>query len=195
MGFLLTNAALGVEIAAEAVILRTVSVIARKPPDVIPKAASKPTNVNKRSPTAEVAFAIGPLIGRVRSIMLSKLDAELQQFGLTGMQFAILKNVADSTADTAAELCRLMHYDTGSMTRMVDRLEEKGLVRRERSKDDRRIVSLRITGAGRTALPRLRDSAVGVIQRMLTGFSATEVNDLQGLLARMIENGQPGKGE
>ncbi|MFL6600337.1 MAG: MarR family winged helix-turn-helix transcriptional regulator [Steroidobacteraceae bacterium] len=162
---------------------------------MIPKAASKPANVNKGSPAAEVAFAIGPLIGRVRSIMLSKLDAELQQFGLTGMQFAILKNVADSTADTAAELCRLMHYDTGSMTRMVDRLEEKGLVRRERSKDDRRVVSLRITGAGRTALPRLRDSAAGVIQRMLTGFSATEVNDLQSLLARMIENGQPGNGE
>jgi hypothetical protein len=41
----------------------------------------------------------------------------------------------------------------------------------------------------------LRDSAARVIQRMLTGFSAAEVNDLQGLLGRMIENGQPGNGE
>jgi hypothetical protein len=40
----------------------------------------------------------------------------------------------------------------------------------------------------------LRDSAAGVIQRMLTGFSAAEVNDLRGLLGRMIENGQPGNG-
>src|SRR5258705_10369674 len=107
---------------------------------MILKAATKPTNVNKGSPAAEVAFALGPLIGRVRSIMLSKLDAELQPFGLTGMQFAILKNVADGTADTAADLCRLLHYDTGSMTRMVDRLEEKALMRRERSKDDRHVV-------------------------------------------------------
>jgi len=126
--------------------------------------------------------------------MLSTLDAELQPFGFTGMQFAILKNVAEGAADTAADLCRLLHYDTGSMTRLVDRLEEKSLIRRERSKDDRRVVSLRITSAGRTALPRLRDSATRVIQRMLTGFSVTEVNDLQSFLGRMIENGQPGHG-
>jgi len=158
------------------------------------KAATKPMNVNKAGPDAETAFAIGPLIGRVRTIMLSTLDAELQPFGFTGMQFAILKNVAEGAAETAADLCRLLHYDTGSMTRLVDRLEEKSLIRRERSKDDRRVVSLRITSAGRTALPRLRDSATRVIQRMLTGFSATEVNDLQSFLGRMIENGQPGHG-
>jgi DNA-binding MarR family transcriptional regulator len=162
---------------------------------MIPKPAAKLTNVNKARPGTEVAFAIGPLIGRVRSVMLSKLDAQLQPFGITGMQFAILKHVADGAGETAAGLCRLLHYDTGSMTRMVDRLEEKGLIRRERSKDDRRVVSLRITGAGRTALPRLRDSAAGVIQRMLTGFSAAEVNDLQVFLGRMIQNGQPGNGE
>src|SRR5882757_6963759 len=121
---------------------------------MIHKAAPKLTNVNKPTPGAEVAFAIGPLIGRVRAVMLSRLDTELQTFGITGMQFAILKNVADGTAGTAADLCRLLHYDNGSMTRLLDRLEEKGLMRRERSKDDRRVVSLRITGAGRTVLPR-----------------------------------------
>jgi MarR family transcriptional regulator, multiple antibiotic resistance protein MarR len=161
---------------------------------MIPKAATKLTNVNKARPDAEVAFAIGPLIGRVRTVMLSRLDAELQPFGITGMQFAILKNVAEGAAETAADLCRLLHYDTGSMTRLLDRMEEKVLIRRERSKDDRRVVSLRITSAGRTVLPRLRDSAARVIQRMLTGFSAAEVDDLRGLLARMIENGQPGTG-
>jgi hypothetical protein len=55
-------------------------------------------------------------------------------------------------------------------------------------------VSLRITGPGRTVLPRLRDSAASVIQRMLAGFSAAEVSDLQVFLGRMIENGQPGNG-
>ena len=162
---------------------------------MIPKSATKLTNVNKATPDAEAAFAIGPLIGRVRTVMLSKLDAELQPFGITGMQFAILKNVAEGAAETAADLCRLLHYDTGSMTRPLDRLEEKGLMRRERSKDDRRVVSLRITAAGHAALPRLRDSAARVSQRMLTGFSTAEVTDLRGLLGRMIENGQPGNGE
>jgi DNA-binding MarR family transcriptional regulator len=159
------------------------------------KVASKLTYVRKAEPDADAAFAIGPLIGRVRSVLLSKLDGELQPFGTTGMQFAILKNLADGSVGTSADLCRLLHYDAGSMTRLVDRLEEKGLIRRERSRDDRRVVSLRVTSAGRALLPRLQDSAASVVQRMLTGFTALEVNHLRSFLGRMIENGQQGQGE
>src|SRR5579884_4056022 len=88
-------------------------------------------------------MSIGHLIGRARSSLLTGLDAELEPFGLTGAQFAVLKHVADGMADTAADLCRTMHYDTGSMTRMLDRLEEKGVLRRERCTQDRRVVYLR----------------------------------------------------
>jgi DNA-binding MarR family transcriptional regulator len=158
------------------------------------RAASKPVHVNSAMPGVEDAFTIGPLIGRVRTVLLSTLDCELQPFGITGTQFGVLKNVAEGTADTAADLCRLLHYDTGSMTRMVDRLEEKGWIRRERSTDDRRVVSLRLTSAGRGALPRLRDTAARVVQRMLIGFSVGEVDDLRRYLDRMIDNGQPGQG-
>jgi len=138
----------------------------------------------------ETALSVGPLIGRVRVVLLSALDRELLPFGVTGMQFAVLKNLADHTADTAADLSRAMHYDTGSMTRMVDRLEHKGLIRRERSKDDRRVVSLRLTSAGRAALPRLWDTAGAVLERMLEGFLGSEIDDLRSYLSRMIANGQ-----
>ncbi len=161
---------------------------------MIRKASAKPKRVERARPDADVAFIIGPLIGRVRMVLLTTLDGELQPFGLTGMQFAILKHLTDRTAATAADLCRLLHYDTGSMTRLLDRLEAKGLIRRKRSTADRRVVSLRVTSAGRAALPRLRDSAAKVVQRMLTGFSAPEVEHLRDFLSRMIENGQPDQG-
>jgi DNA-binding MarR family transcriptional regulator len=161
---------------------------------MIRKVATKLTYVRTAVPGADVASAIGPLVGRVRSLMLSKLDGELQPFGITGMQYATLKCLADGSAETSSDLCRLLHYDAGSMTRLVDRLEEKELIRRERSQDDRRVVSLRVTSAGRALLPRLLDSAASVAQRMLTGFTALEVNHLQNFLGRMIENGQPGQG-
>src|SRR5579871_1716082 len=113
------------------------------------RVVTKPAAAQNRPPTTEEAFAVGPLIGRVRTVLLTALDRELQPYGLAGTQFAVLKNIADQTADTAADLCRILHYDTGSMTRIVDRLEEKGLISRERSRDDRRVVSLRVTTAGR----------------------------------------------
>jgi DNA-binding MarR family transcriptional regulator len=158
------------------------------------KAATAPANVNKEMPDLEAAFIIGPLIGRVRVIALTSLDDEMQTFGITGMQFVIMKHLGDGAAETAADLSRQMHYDAGSMTRLLDRLEEKGWIRRERSKDDRRVVRLRVTSAGRDVLPRLLDSAARVLQRMLIGFNAAEVRDLRSLLNRMIENGQPGRG-
>jgi MarR family transcriptional regulator, multiple antibiotic resistance protein MarR len=133
-------------------------------------------------------MAVGHLIGRARSALLTGLDTELEPFGLTGAQFAVLKNVADGVADTAADLCRTMHYDTGSMTRMLDRLEEKAVLRRERCTEDRRVVYLRITDTG----DELRTAAIRVIARHLAGFSPTEVDTLKQYLERMIENGQSG---
>src|SRR5271163_3477677 len=139
----------------------------------------------------EDEMVVGHLIGRARSALLTGLDGELEQFGLTGAQFAVLKNVADGTADTAADLCRTMHYDTGSMTRMLDRLEEKSVLRRERCTEDRRVVYLRITDTGNELLPQLRTAAVHVLSRHLAGFSPAEVDSLKQFLVRMIENGQP----
>ncbi|MGH8209756.1 MAG: MarR family winged helix-turn-helix transcriptional regulator [Steroidobacteraceae bacterium] len=136
-------------------------------------------------------MVVGHLVGRARSALLTGLDTELEPFGLTGAQFAVLKYVADGIADTAADLCRTMHYDTGSMTRMLDRLEEKAVLRRERCTQDRRVVYLRITDTGNDLLPQLRTAAVCVISRHLTGFSPAEVGSLKQYLERMIENGQP----
>ncbi|HEY0341037.1 MAG TPA: MarR family transcriptional regulator, partial [Steroidobacteraceae bacterium] len=99
--------------------------------------------------------------------------------------------VADGVAETAADLCRTMHYDTGSMTRMLDRLEEKSVLRRERCTEDRRVVFLRITDTGNELLPQLRAAAVHVLARHLSGFSPEEVENLKQYLVRMIHNSQP----
>ena len=139
----------------------------------------------------EDGLSVGLLMGRARTSVLTSLDAELEPFGLTGAQYAVLKHLAEGTGGTAADLCRTMHYDTGSMTRMLDRLEKKGFLRRERCKDDRRVVYLRLTTVGRAHLPRLRAAAVRVLDRHLAGFSPAEIDNLKHYLGRMIENGQP----
>ena len=129
-------------------------------------------------------------MGRARASLLSGLDAQLERFGLNGMQFAVLKHVAEGQARTAAELCRFMHYDTGAMTRILDRLERKGLVRRERCRADRRVVFLRVPAAGRAQLPRLLAVGTRVLEEHLAGFTPAEIATLKGYLGRMIANGQ-----
>jgi DNA-binding MarR family transcriptional regulator len=138
----------------------------------------------------EGGLSVGYLMARARASLLAGLDAELAPFGVNAMQYAALKHLADGSARTAADLCRLMYYDTGSMTRILDRLEEKGLLRRERCREDRRVVFLHVAAGGRAQLPRLRATGTRVLEHHLAGFSAAEVENLKSYLGRMIENGK-----
>jgi len=138
---------------------------------------------------AEYHLLLGQLISRARSSLLAGFDTQLEPFGITGAQFAVLKTVADGLADSAAELCRTMHYDTGSMTRMLDRLEERNVLRRVRCTEDRRIVYLRVTDVGNALLPELRAAAAKAISRHLAGFAPEEACSFKRLLERMIQNG------
>jgi DNA-binding MarR family transcriptional regulator len=136
------------------------------------------------------APGVRTLITRARSALLSSFDTELEPFGVTGAQFEVLKNLAGSGAETAASLCRALHQDTGSMTRMLDRLEEKGLVTRERDTSDRRLVFLRLTEAGESLIPKIRPALRRALRRHLAGFTPEEIASLKRYLGRLIENGE-----
>ena len=135
-------------------------------------------------------LSVGQLMGRARASLLTSLDAELERFGLNSTQFVVLKHLGEGAAHTAADLCRLNRYDTGAMTRILDRLEEKGLVRRERGREDRRVVFLRLAPAGKALLPRLMAVGTRVVDAHLAGFGNEEIEALKGYLQRMIANGR-----
>src|SRR5215472_18808791 len=138
----------------------------------------------------QAGLGVGQLMGRARASLLTSLDAEIERFGLNSTQFAVLKHLGEGAAQTAADLCRLNRYDTGAMTRILDHLEEKGLVRRERGREDRRVVFLRLAPAGKALLPRLMAVGTCVLEVHLAGFGGDEVEALKGYLQRIIDNGQ-----
>jgi DNA-binding MarR family transcriptional regulator len=138
---------------------------------------------------------IGAMLGRVKVAMMAALDAELASdrrlaaFELSAAQFSVVASLAGEERKSASDLCKVISYDAGAMTRMLDRLEAKGLIRRNRSPEDRRLVHLELTEEGRAAYPRMRELALGVANRFLRGFSKAEARQLEGLLNRMLENG------
>ena len=134
--------------------------------------------------------SIGRLIADVSGRLLAAFDDEMTGMGITGAQWVILMRIAKGCGSTAAELCRFSRYDTGSMTRMLDRLEEKGLIRRIRSSKDRRIFCLELTDAGRDLYPLLPPVAVKVLNAHLEGFTRAEVDLLKDFLHRMRANSE-----
>jgi DNA-binding MarR family transcriptional regulator len=71
---------------------------------------------------------------------------------------------------------------------MLDRLEKKGFVTRERSESDRRIVELKLTQRGADAAAQLPAIGAAVLNEQLKDFSRAELDTLTSLLARLIAN-------
>ena len=134
--------------------------------------------------------SLGRLIADVSGRLLASFDEEVTHLGITGAQWVILMRIAGGCGSTAAELCRFSRYDTGSMTRMLDRLEEKDLIRRVRSSSDRRIIHLELTDAGRDLHTLLPPVAIKVLNAHLKGFTRAEVDQFKGFLHRMQANSQ-----
>lgn len=143
--------------------------------------------------------SIGSLLGRVKVAMMAALDEELSAdrrlapLELSAAQFSVIASLAGEERKSASDLCRGISYDAGAMTRMLDRLEGKGLIRRSRSPEDRRLVHLELTEEGRAAYPRMRELALTVANRFLRGFSKTEARTLEALLSRMLDNAALGE--
>jgi DNA-binding MarR family transcriptional regulator len=144
--------------------------------------------------TYQPASCVGQLIYRVRAAQMSSLDHELAQdpdlapLEISAAQYTIISALAKCGVDSAAQLCKGLSYDAGAMTRMIDRLEAKGLVKRRRCPEDRRLVKLELTEAGLAALPKLRECSVRVLNRLLRGFSLAEARQLEGFMVRMLQN-------
>ena len=147
------------------------------------------------SSTYQPGKSIGALLSRVRVEMLAAIDRELAAerrlapLEMSAAQYIIIANLAGPEgAKSAADLCKGISYDAGAMTRMLDRLEGKGLIRRTRSAHDRRLMNLELTEEGPAAYPRMRELSMTVANRFLHGFSKSEARQLEGFLGRMLEN-------
>ena len=150
-------------------------------------AADRPTALADAT-SAQSKHGIIRRINRVRVELIDALDLELSKFDISAPQLIVLASVANKEADSAAALCKSISYDPGAMTRMIDRLEQKGLVRRFPNPDDRRASNLEMTTAGRALYPQLLEAKERVQARFLRGFGNEDVVMLEILLDRMLAN-------
>ena len=135
--------------------------------------------------------SVGFLMRKVLSSILSKADAHLSVHDVTYVQYLPLyKLMHCGECNTVATLSRELEIDAGAMTRSLDRLQAKGLVRRERSTQDRRVVHLALTDAGREVAVKVPVVLAEVLNGHLSDFSHAESQLLLQLLRRMLVNGE-----
>jgi DNA-binding MarR family transcriptional regulator len=133
-----------------------------------------------------VEDSIGYLMRRGASLMRHELEVAFEGHGLTFVQWVTLMRLRDEPSLTAGDLCRDLHHDSGAFTRVLDHLEERGLVRRARRESDRRVVWLSLTDAGRHAVESMLPIVVNRLNHALQDFTAAEVATLAKLLRRLM---------
>ena len=133
----------------------------------------------------------GHLARRFQQIAVAVFLAEVTEagFDLTPVQYAALAAIKANPGGDQATLAGLIAYDRTTITGVIDRLVQKGLVERRASSRDRRARELEITGEGRRTLRKITPAVESAQRIMLRGLSAKEGEDLMRLLHKAIAAG------
>jgi MarR family transcriptional regulator, temperature-dependent positive regulator of motility len=133
----------------------------------------------------------GHLARRFQQIAVAVFLAEVEGagFDLTPVQYAALATINSNPAIDQITLAGLIAYDRTTITGVVDRLVQKGLVIRQTSSRDRRARELKITDAGRQTLRKITPAVESAQQIMLRGLTAKEAAELTRLMRKAIAAG------
>lgn len=134
--------------------------------------------------------SIGYLMRQVMSSIRTQADTRLAAHDLTYAQWLPLYRLFLEPGHTVATLARDLETDPPAITRALDRLQAKGLVLRERSKEDRRVVRPMLTAEGRKVARQVPDVLSQIYNGHLSDFSNAEWQTLVQLLRRMVANGE-----
>lgn len=149
---------------------------------------TKPSHVFYTAESYRPEGSVGYLMKQIIGMVSQEIERQLAHTDLTSAQWVPLFKIHFGQASTVAELARHCSLDAGAMTRLLDRLEAKGLCKRVRSETDRRVVNLELTAAGTQAASEIPEILSGVQNAHLAGFSEAEFQTLRGYLQRILNN-------
>lgn len=129
---------------------------------------------------------VARLISRAQNALADELDAKLAPFDITAAQYVVLSTLHSGRANIAAQICKELSYSPGAMTRMLNRLEQKGMIQKTPSLGNRRTVQLELTEAGQRLFPRLLEVSGTVVHQYFGAFSAQELDTFEALLLKMF---------
>ena len=129
---------------------------------------------------------LGMLLGRTEQLKNRILDKHLEPQGVTAQQFKVLIMIARFGAEAPADLCRMLSLDSGSMTRMLDRLEQKDLLARTRSEVDRRQIRLVLTEGGKALSDLLPQIGAQAMNEMVGVLDDGELAMLEKILTKIL---------
>lgn len=105
--------------------------------------------------------------------------------GVSGADLLVLHHIAHAGQATPSRLAEVTGLTSGGVTGLLDRLEGMGLVRRERSDADRRVVVVRLEDGAHARLAAAMHEAHARMHAMFDGWETSEIEALAAMLGRL----------
>lgn len=132
----------------------------------------------------------GYWVFRLHRAMYAQFGARLSELGITGVQWTMLNNI--SRADlTPVAISDLMSIDRAAVTRILQQLEAKGLVKRKSHPTDGRSTFFTLSPAGKKLVPKLQAAAHETNQQFLAHLPPDEAELLPQLLFKLVQSLPP----
>lgn len=136
----------------------------------------------------ETPVGLCRLIGMTHGEIARGLEQALLAAGsdLNFTQYLALKRLGEHGPMTPGELARTLNYNPGSLTRLLDKLQEAGYLQRAPHPSDRRSLQLELTAAARKKHARIIACAETAAEKAFSGFTEAERSELRDLLTRLL---------
>ena len=125
------------------------------------------------------------LLGRVGYAAKARAMEEFEEIGFSPYHYGVLTVLEESPRQTQAEIADALHVDRSQLVGLLDTLEERGLIERQRDSADRRRHVVRLTADGTTQLCGLREITRRIEEEFLEPLAPEERKALHELLLRV----------
>jgi len=130
----------------------------------------------------EAALRLWISLARCYSTYSKAISCKIQEYGLTTPQFGVLEALYHLGPLSLGELADKLLVTGGNVTYVMDRLEDQGLVYRDRSPEDRRVIQAKLSEDGRTLIRNVFPSHVEHVQHLSRHLSGEEQRALRRML-------------
>ena len=128
------------------------------------------------------------LMGKIHRGMRRFFEFQMKKYGITPPQFEVLISLWTEDGLVLSELSKRLSRDGPTITGIIDRMEKKGLVRRERSTTDRRIIRVFSTAKAKGMKEELINLQQTAGKDIIDNFTDDDIETLESLLSKLLSN-------
>jgi MarR family transcriptional regulator, 2-MHQ and catechol-resistance regulon repressor len=141
---------------------------------------------------AQAERALSAYINLIRATdsVVARMSAQLESTGLTMGQFAVLEALLHLGPMCQKTLGEKLLRSGGNTTLVLDNLQKRGWVRRERHAEDRRIFVVHLTPSGRRLISRIFPAHAAAVAKEMSSLAAAEQETLRALCRKLGRGGE-----